>query len=81
MMTPVLFQAPFQARSSWGWKSKRWDESSAVRGGGGEEEVGEKERKKKIKNDKKSRYYVSILGLRGVSELPWIAIPRSFIPI
>lgn len=32
-------------------------------------------------NDKKSRYYVSILGLRGVSELPWIAILRSFIPI
>lgn len=33
------------------------------------------------KNNKKSRYYVSILGLRGVSELPWIAILRSFIPI
>lgn len=30
VMTPVSFQAPFQASSSsWGWKSKRWDESSA----------------------------------------------------
>lgn len=28
MMTGTLFQAPFQASSSWGWKSKRWDESS-----------------------------------------------------
>lgn len=34
MMTPVSLKPPFQARSSWGWKSKRWDESSAVREGG-----------------------------------------------
>lgn len=34
-----------------------------------------------MQNDKKSRHYVSILGLRGVSELRWIAILRSFIPI
>lgn len=34
MMTPVSLKPPFQARSSWGWKSKRWDESSAAREGG-----------------------------------------------
>lgn len=56
-----LFQAPFQASSSsCGWKSKRWE--------------AEREREEGEKNDKKGRYYVSILGLRGVSELPWIAI-------
>ncbi|TNN46139.1 hypothetical protein EYF80_043644 [Liparis tanakae] len=38
--------------SSWGWKSKRWDEEGGEGGGGGGGE----------KMYKKGRYYVSILG-------------------
>lgn len=68
VMTPVSFKPLFRPAAAGAGRARDGMNPQQSEGGG-------------EKNNKKSRYYVSILGLRGVSELPWIAILRSFIPI